>query len=545
MWMRSTAAALLFLTAGGFSSEIQAQQSAETAALLQRLEQAESEIRELRSTVARPTAGRSETYRPESSGLYGVAFLDDESPIEGGTADPFAEKLMTLSEQQEALGKSQDDLKKLQDELKKSQKETADGLKDLSGKFKKGFVLPGHSNGTLQLNGRIHGDYWAFPNTDAGSDAFEHPLAPGVSVQDRFQWRRVRFGVKGDINDHMTYKIEMEFADPGSTQYRDVFVGFTNIPGVQTLLIGNQKRPYGLDHLNSSRYNVFLERPFIVEAFNQDARRLGACVYGTSEDEVYNWRYGVYNMELTQNDAGYTGDSYQLELAGRLATTYWYDETSGGRGYGHFALAGTIARPDGDRGEVIDPGPPSVRTHENEARFRTRPEARTDSRWLDTGRIAGADWYEIIATESVLNIGEIHLVSELQHLYMQREGEDLHFWGGYVHAAYFLTGEHMPWERSDGTLGRIKPFENFFMVDDGGGWGAWQIAARYSYADLTNKDIAGGIGQSGTLGLNWYWNQNARLQFNYTHGYISNHAPVAGNTSGHYDIIGTRFSVDF
>ena len=81
----------------------------------------------------------------------------------------------------------------------------------------------------------------------------------------------------------MTYKYEAEFAGgSGKTSYRDLYFGFKGLPVFQTVLIGNQKRPYGLDHLNSSRYNIFIERPFVIEGFNQDARRLGVCSYGVS-----------------------------------------------------------------------------------------------------------------------------------------------------------------------------------------------------------------------------------------------------------------------
>ena len=53
----------------------------------------------------------------------------------------------------------------------------------------------------------------------------------------------------------------------------------------------------------------------------------------------------------------------------------------------------------------------------------------------------------------------------------------------------------------------MKPFENFFSVRDCDGCirrglGAWQIAARYSHADLTDEDIIGGVGQSFTLAVN-------------------------------------------
>jgi phosphate-selective porin OprO/OprP len=346
----------------------------------------------------------------------------------------------------------------------------------------------------------------------------------------------------------MTYKIEMEFASPNELAFKDAYLGWTDLAYFHTVLLGMQKRPYGLDHLNSSRYNVFMERPFIIEAINQDARRFGLCSYGVSDNEAWNWRYGVFNLQDVQRVGAYKADAYQLELAGRLANTIWYDETSDGRGYAHWAVAGTIADPTSSLG-AGDPDDPSVGF--NQGRFRTRPEARTDERWLDTGRIAGAETYELVGLEGVLNLGPLQIVGEYQRVLLQRStGPDLEFDGGYVYVSYFLTGEHTPWERESGTLGRTKPFENFFLVERccggaGGGWGAWQIAARYSHADFTDDNILGGIGDSVTLGLNWWWTQYGRMQFNYIHGSIKEHAPVAGFTSGDYDAFGARFMVDF
>lgn len=48
---------------------------------------------------------------------------------------------------------------------------------------------------------------------------------------------------------------------------------------------------------------------------------------------------------------------------------------------------------------------------------------------------------------------------------MQRSvGPDLSFGGVYCYASYFLTGESMTWDRKSGQLGRVTPFENFFLV---------------------------------------------------------------------------------
>lgn len=404
----------------------------------------------------------------------------------------------------------------------------------------------------FKLGGRVHLDFWDFMNNEPGIGFLEHPDPTaanfGNDPEDRVLFRRIRMEFSGDLPQNMFWRMQVDFNNPSSAEYKDVYIGWKNLLGNNRLILGNQKRPLGLDHLNSSRFNVFAERPFVVESFNEDARRIGLAMYGHTDDETYNWTYGLYNLENTSTDGRYIGDSFQGGGYARLAATPWYDKASGGRGYFHWALAGAVANPDGD--DITGD------TNANEGRFRTRPLARSDSRWLNTGRIAGADWYEILAMESVLNVGRFQLVGEYMANFMQRDnvtpgtGNDLFFHGFYVYGAYFLTGEHMPWNRTSGTLSRVKPFENFFLVDrlcggTGRGLGAWQIAARYDYIDLTDEDIGGGVGQSYTLGLNWHWNAYSKVQTNLIYGDIKDHALVGGFDGGDYWILGSRFMADF
>jgi phosphate-selective porin OprO/OprP len=404
---------------------------------------------------------------------------------------------------------------------------------------------------SLKINGRIHLDYWHFANDSPGIGFFEHPDATAVNFgadpEDRSFFRRIRLSFEGDLFDTMLYRMQIDFNTPDSGEMKDMYIGFKELPVLGKLLIGNQKRPLGLDHLNSSRFNLFIERPLVVEAFNEDARRLGITAGSNSEDLVYNWRYGIYALENLSRDGKIVGDSMQLSGNARLASSPWYDDCSGGRGYFHWAVSGMLARPDGNVG-IPD-------TNANGGRFRTRAELRSDSRWIDTGRIAGADWYEVLGLEAILNLGPFQVVGEYQSNWMQRDsvtagtGPNLHFHGGYVYAAYMLTGEHVPYKRTDGTIDRIRPFENFFRVNtsDGvaGGWGAWQVALRYSYLDLTDNDIRGGEEENLTLGLVWYLNSYSSLQFNAIYGDIENHAPVGGFTDGHFTALGTRLRVDF
>lgn len=404
-----------------------------------------------------------------------------------------------------------------------------------------------------KMGGRVHLDNWNFTDSDEEIDQLETSNGPDDTF-DRWEFRRARLEFSGSVPNNMIFRLQLEVGDPNDAEFRDLYIGFTNLPHNQTLLIGNQKRPIGLDHLNSSRFNFFLERPFAVEAFNEDARRFGIAMYGHSDDLSVNWRYGVYKLENAQDTGEILEDFEQGGLYGRLAASPWYDDVSGGRGYLHTAVSGSVnVASDGD-----------VAGGQNDTRFRTRPEARSSDRWLSTGFIDGATDYQQVGLEGILNVGSFQITGEYLFNPVQREprgafgGEDLFFHGGYVYATYYLTGEHLPYDRKSGTLGRLVPHENFFLVDrlkggTGRGWGALGLGLRYSYIDLTDDDIAGGVGNSIALGLNWHWTAYSRLQANMLWGDIQsggqevNGVPrtAANELSGQYSILGFRYAIDF
>lgn len=400
-------------------------------------------------------------------------------------------------------------------------------------------------NSRRVTNGRIHLDSWQFPTSSPGINAIEN----GDFLKDpenRLLVRRARVGIRGTVPpDNMSYRLELEFSGRDGGRIRDAWLAWDDLPVLNTLRVGNQKRPYGLDQLNSSNFMTFLERPLMIDAINRNNRRIGLASYGGSSDLVWNWQTGVFAMEPIQNTNDIVGDKAQVEFAGRLANTAWYDEMSNGRGYAHVALAGTLAFPD-------------AQSSNSQAHFQTQPEAPTGTSWLDTGMVAGTSAYQLCALESVLNVGAFQMTGEWMQVWMQREagfGRDLSFQGGYVSLSWFLTGEHIPWNRDLGMMGRVEPFENFFCVDEcdgrrGRGLGAWQVALRLSRADLSDDDIRGGVGESLTMALNWYWNANTRLQFNYIFGQIEDRRTTLTNgmtpiVGGNYQIMGTRFMIDF
>ncbi|MFI4983504.1 MAG: porin, partial [Nevskiales bacterium] len=69
-----------------------------------------------------------------------------------------------------------------------------------------------------------------------------------------------------------------------------------------------------------------------------------------------------------------------------------------------------------------------------------------------------------------------------------------------------------------------------------GGWGAWEIAARVDRYDFTDAP-KGGDAHSTTFGVNWYFNNWARLMFEYVDWNTNNkvgsyQGPDDGNSIG-------------
>lgn len=97
----------------------------------------------------------------------------------------------------------------------------------------------------------------------------------------------------------------------------------------------------------------------------------------------------------------------------------------------------------------------------------------------------------------------------------------------YLQAAWLLTGETRPYDATRAAFRNPKPASSFGL--DENGIGAWELAARYSVADL-NYDadllpaaggIRGGEQKIFTGGLHWYPNTAIKVLFDYYHVEIS------------------------
>ena len=118
----------------------------------------------------------------------------------------------------------------------------------------------------------------------------------------------------------------------------------------------------------------------------------------------------------------------------------------------------------------------------------------------------------------------------------------LFYQGTYVELLYFLTGESQRYDRREATFGHVIPRRNFNIWSGEPGWGAWQVGIRYSYLDLQDKGVNGATLHDTVLGLNWFLNPNAKLQWDLA---IDHRESTPPGSSGWTYIFGGRLAWTF
>ncbi len=363
---------------------------------------------------------------------------------------------------------------------------------DTNGKFE---VTSPSGEHKFQVGGRLQVDAAWYDEEESDLTGEQTVLDSGTEV------RRARLHAAGTVFKYWDFKSEVDFAE-NEVDIKDAYIANTYLKPL-TIQVGNFKEPFSLEQLTSSRFITFMERS-LADAFVPE-RNLGAQLHYFGG----NWTAatGAFSEGIDDDDED--------------------TEVDGGEGIGATTRA-TFAPLMASNQLVHLGGAFSYRNPEdpdNEAggtdeilRFRARPESHiADTRLVDTGTIGNVDDFYRYGAEVAGAMGPVSLQGEYIYTDVERNVNDnLDFHGWYALASWFLTGESRAafYKPERGAFDRVKPFANFGY---GGGWGAWELAARYSGIDLNDEDIFGGEEQNFTFAINWYPNPNIRLMSNYVH----------------------------
>lgn len=356
----------------------------------------------------------------------------------------------------------------------------------------------------LKLGGRIHNDWAAI----FSSDALEEAHSDLASTETGTSLRRARLALSGSMYSNVVFKAEYDFAGGGAS-FKDVYLGLVNVPYAGSFTVGHFKEPFSLEELGSSNHVTFLERA-LPNAF-APSRNTGLMWMRNFVGSRMTAAAGAFH-EADDTANGFGSDS-DYNVSSRVTGLPLFDAAAErlvhlGLGYSHKFR------------------------NDDDIRFRQRPEASLmPPRLVDTGDLA-TDGVDMLGPEAAMVLGPLSLQCEYIHTWADTAGNDAQWHGYYLFASYFLTGESRQYDPAAASFGRTKPQRN--LAFDGSGWGAWEVALRYSALDLESEsDRLADV----TAGLNWYLNPNTRVMLNYVYADVDD--------GGSANIVQSRFQVDF
>jgi phosphate-selective porin OprO/OprP len=421
----------------------------------------------------------------------------------------------------------------------------------------------------ISLVSRLHldaGGYDYRPNTASTSP---QRLNDGVNV------RRARIGVVGKFLGDWNYALIYDFggssdgfggtASAGGTPVGFLpggalsgvenaylsYTGFRPFGGQMAITGGVINVPYTLDQSTSSNDILFLERASSSNIATSIAAGDFRSAFGARwyTDQFWAGAYVTGPSTGAIHSASSTDPNGTSEQYGAVARVA--GQALSGNGYSLHLGA--------DAEFLIQP-PHNLVSGAQTLTLSDRPELRIDpTALISTGAIANASGAQVYSAEAAGTYGPLYFQGEYYWFNVERNANtglppigapNLNFQGGYAEASYVLTGESHKYNPASASYGGINPANPFSLSS--GGWGAWEIAGRYSTIDLNDQlastvGIAGGRQTIYTLALNWYLNHNIRLMFDYLHGdVIRQISPTnVGDAGSKFDAFAMRTQIAF
>ena len=433
-------------------------------------------------------------------------------------------------------------------------------------------VESAHKDFRVNVGGRIQMDQVAFTEGPGPAQPQDQGgLAP--LLRNALDFRRARLRIDGRMYELYDFVGEYDFSNQLNTNastfpteaslgnyaaITENWIQIREVPGVGIIRGGNQKDPFGFEHLTSSRWLNFMERSYAQDLYEGPFNNgfvPGVRLLNTTDDKRATWSVGAFKN--TVNPFGFIDNSSGNAAVGRLTWLPYYEDE--GKKLLHLGVAGR-----------------AMQTNNGQVRYRTRgnlrdgPPGPLNAIYLDSGSLQG-DWINQVGLELVGNNGPWSFQSEYfgNWLYNTTSATGAfekflpvgsttlnpnygtYFTNsGYAEVLYFVTGESRSYDRLEARFDRPIPRNNFYIVRDSTGRlraseGAVQVAMRYQYVCLSDHEINGGTLNALTFGVNWMFNPNSRLYFNYDFAYRDFTNNLNNNASGWITGFGTRLAFDF
>jgi phosphate-selective porin OprO and OprP len=477
-----------------------------------------------------------------------IAFANDSTELEELRAlvQELDQKVKVLERKNEVVEEDTSAAKKTTPVIKASEK--GFGLESADGK------------NSIKFGGLIQYDYRSFDQgandvrnrSDARAGSLD-TVTGFHDANDTWVARRLRPDIRGTLFGKYDFRFQEEFAG-GSASVVDAYADARFDPAFK-VRVGKYKPFVGLERLQAGADLKFIERSYVSNNILPN-RDQGISVYGDVLDNRLNYAFGVNNGVVDGGNAS-TGTEFddKKEVTARIFASPFSNDVSILSGLG-FGIAATYTDATAEKNlnftdtsaaDGTRNGLPSYVTNGQNTFFRYSSAAVADGKRL---RISPQAYYYY---------GPFGLIAEYarvsQGVSLASGGSPVAGGGGatvftttilpgshktldndawQIAATYLITGE-------DSSFKSIKPKNDFDF--DKGGWGAWELALRYSEMNIDGAaftSAAGALaGQTGadavptlaqafadptfsarkastwTAGVNWYLNSNAKIVLNY------------------------------
>ncbi|MEW6236064.1 MAG: porin [Candidatus Omnitrophota bacterium] len=446
------------------------------------------------------------------------------APMFAAEAQEPTERELKLEKMVQDLLQRVDDLEKkleegksetavIKETVEKSVEEKKGKPTDAKGYWKGGLNFESADGAhKLKIGGRVQSDWYA-GSVDNGD------------FQDGTTFRRVWLKILGKVYDDFDFKLQYGLENDGVTRWKDLYFDYTGLDFTQ-IRFGYYKEPFSMEELMFNGDLTFLERAPL-NALVSPSRSTGIMFHNGVLDNRMTWEAGVFKRtNAFGNGWESDGSAGDWDITARLTGLPWYEDNGEkllhlGAAYSHKEWGGDALRYN-SRGSYYNTG--------------------ANTTLVDTAGI-NADAVDMIGAELAMVYGPFTLSSEYVHSEVDAVAADSpSFDSYYVQASYFLTGESRPYKLGEGMWTQVKPKNNFSLKN--GGWGAWEVAARYTNLDLSDTPVATAIGgdmDDYALALNWYLNPFTRVMWDYVHSESDDTAGVDQDA----DIFMMRLQLDF
>jgi len=253
------------------------------------------------------------------------------------------------------------------------------------------------------------------------------------------------------------------------------------------LSVGKQKEPISMERIMSMVQLPLQERTSVSDAF-LPSRNFGAVLSGSALNRRMSWAGGLFNNFI---DSDRSVGSTATQVIGRVT---WLPLLSD------------------DESNIVHLGLGARYSSAKQgAWYLTEPEFNKSPLFVDTDFL-DSDANRQFNLEASWRRGPYWLHAEYVGTDVDSPTNgDLDFSGYHVTGSWILTGEMRSYNFKSGILGPVPVSRSVYQ----GGWGAWELAARFSSIDLSDGLIDGGEMDILSLGVNWWLSPIFNVNLNY------------------------------